>query len=531
MKCHFPGDNKIILGVFVFSLVAYGVSFLGFLFPWLNTAVFISLTVALISLVIFRPEYGIFALGLELTIGNKGLLFSVPVGQYAISIRHLIFGIVMLAWLVQLMRYRRIMLLTTPYRWFYLALGLVVVIGAVNGWFRNPHNVWFFDFNAYLFLLVGLPLFNVIRSGRIMRRLWSFMLGGMLAISIISIGISILFATAYFKPNIVKATQIDESQIQKLTDLGLTPDQARLAQTTNLASSKLRLNWSEVTPERPIIYRWLKDTGTAEVSYMGNRIFRVFMSSQAYIIFGLFILTASILYRRNISGLGRWPEIIIALTFGATLTLCFSRSFWLGILIGFAVFIFLLPKRTARRFLLTVLIILVLTLASIALTLPEVRSVIGERLASLFTPGSELAASNRLQLLLPVLGKIQERPILGSGFGTLVAFKALIPGTADVEYIKVYLYEWAYLDLIVKIGLIGLLCYLTWLGKILHIAIKARRTINEHRPLVDGIIAGLISLATLNVMTPYLNHPLGIGLVLFSAITVYQLYADVKAQA
>ena len=407
----------------------------------------------------------------------------------------------------------------------------MILIGAINGWFRNPHTVWFYDLNAYLFLLAGLPLFDFIRTSQGVKRLWSVMLGGMLAISIISIGLSVLFATVYFKPNIVKATQIDESQLQKLGVIGLSPDQARLAQTTSTSVTKLKLNWSEITPERPIIYRWLKDTGTAEVSYLGNRVFRVFMSSQVYLIFGLFILTASLLYRYKFNGVNNLANSLVLLLFCVTLALCFSRSFWLGIVLGSATLLFLLPKRTAWQFLLGLLVITALTVSLISFALPEARSVVTERISSFIKPGSELSASNRLQLLPSVLDKIKDRPLFGSGFGTLVTFKALIQGTADVEYIKVYLYEWAYLDLIVKIGLIGTLVYLAWLGKILILARQTRRLISEHRPLIDGLIAALISLAALNVLTPYLNHPLGIGLVLFSALTVYVIKKDAQTTA
>ncbi len=527
----FKFNKPVIIYTAAASIIAFGLSFFGFLYPWINTVLFWLIVFGAGVMVWRRSEYGIFILALELAIGNKGLLFSIPIGELVLSLRHALFGIVMLAWLIHLLRNRQVRLFATRYRWFYLALGLAVLLGAINGWFRNPPDVWFFDFNAYLFFLIALPLFDSVKNVIQARQLWSWLIGGMLAISVITVGISIIFATVYFKPNIVIATKIDESQLLKLTQIGLSPEQARLAQTTSLPSAKLKLNWSEVTPERPIIYRWLKDTGTAEVSYLGNRIFRVFMSSQVYVIFGLFIGLGALLYQRGWGIKDRWFEITSCLLFGLTLIICFSRSFWLGLLAGFIAQIFLLPRRIAFRFILIILIAAGLLGGIVMLSMPEARLVFTERITSFFRPATEIAASNRLQLLPSITDKIKERPILGSGFGTTVAFKALIPGTTDVEFIKVYLYEWAYLDMTVKIGLIGVIFYLAWLGSILAAAWAARRSVPDQRPMIDGLIAGLIALIALNAFTPYLNHPLGIGLVLFSALTFHLIRQDARPLA
>ena len=93
-----------------------------------------------------------------------------------------------------------------------------------------------------------------------------------------------------------------------------------------------------------------------------------------------------------------------------------------------------------------------------------------------------------------------------------------MPGTDVVEYAKVFLFEWAYLDLIVKIGLVGLAAYVFWLLRIAWQGVTAiRSAAGPDRGLMAGLLGGLTAVAVANVFTPFLNHPLGIGIVLLTA--------------
>jgi len=84
-----------------------------------------------------------------------------------------------------------------------------------------------------------------------------------------------------------------------------------------------------------------------------------------------------------------------------------------------------------------------------------------------------------------------------------------------------YAFEWGYLDIWFKIGLLGLLSYLFWLGIIFKKGISYYKTSPtiEIKTITLGLLFGLIALIITNIFTPYLNHPLGIGyLLLLSAV-------------
>jgi O-antigen ligase len=75
------------------------------------------------------------------------------------------------------------------------------------------------------------------------------------------------------------------------------------------------------------------------------------------------------------------------------------------------------------------------------------------------------------------------------------------------------------LEIWLKIGLLGLAAYFLFLGRL--IAGARRLGAKTGNNLWFGASAGLIFLAITNVFTPYLNHPLGIGVLLLSSCLIY----------
>ena len=119
------------------------------------------------------------------------------------------------------------------------------------------------------------------------------------------------------------------------------------------------------------------------------------------------------------------------------------------------------------------------------------------------------------------MAAVQSYPILGSGFGTTVTYISNDPRVREVsrtgEY-TTYAFEWGWLDIWLKmgvIGLIGLLGLLGYLGRIFY-----RKAASN--PLALAGLAVLVALAAINVFTPYLNHPLGLGmLILLTMVAKY----------
>ncbi|MGC9048780.1 MAG: hypothetical protein ACP5IX_00970, partial [Patescibacteria group bacterium] len=143
-----------------------------------------------------------------------------------------------------------------------------------------------------------------------------------------------------------------------------------------------------------------------------------------------------------------------------------------------------------------------------------------------FELGTEPAAVSRWQQLGPLWQAIKQRPLFGSGFGTIITYQSQDP-RAIAKYggrYSTYAFEWGYLDIVLKIGFMGLAVYLILIYQIFREGIKLIfnfqfSIFNFWPALVFGLLLGLIALVAAHISSPYLNHPLGIGyLMLCSAI-------------
>lgn len=524
--------SKIFFLVFIGTLTSFSLAFVGFLYPWVNTIVFSLIVGVTLYLVFKKPEIGIFLLFIELVIGSKGYLFSQPILDQLVSIRLALFLVVLFWFIINVIKTRKISFLKTSYVSWFGAFLVMVAFGAINGWIKNPHDIWFYDINAYFFLAMILPLFQAIKNTDQLKKLLTWILAGIAGIIIVTLLVSATFGSIFFEPGILKATRIDAEQFAQLDKLATAPDDARVGQSTGLEIYQLQVNWNEISPERPAMYRWLRDSGTAEIAYLGGRVFRSFMASHIYLLSVLFLVLVylSFYLKKQLS-----KKIFIAsislIIITAAIVISYSRSIWFGVSVGFLSLLFLIPRKNVLRLLLLTLGIIIILGGAIYILSPSTVNVITERFESFFQPSNEIAASNRLQLLPAVFEKLEEKPALGSGFGTLVTYRAVLAGTDIVEFVKVYLYEWAYLDIAVKIGIIGLGLYLSFIYSILRLALRIRNKVTGINQLIIlTLIPTVIALLAANVLTPYLNHPLGIGLLFVAAISFHIIHREVNLE-
>ncbi|MBU0598336.1 hypothetical protein KKF61_05120, partial [Patescibacteria group bacterium] len=137
------------------------------------------------------------------------------------------------------------------------------------------------------------------------------------------------------------------------------------------------------------------------------------------------------------------------------------------------------------------------------------------------TTTDEAALGSRFQLFKPLITKFFDNPVIGSGFGTTVTYQTLDPRTKDINggWYTSYSFEWGYLDIVIKIGLIGLLVYLYFIWLIIKDGIKLLKITKnkEEYLLILGLLFSLIALLITHISTPYINHPLGIFLIIISA--------------
>lgn len=137
---------------------------------------------------------------------------------------------------------------------------------------------------------------------------------------------------------------------------------------------------------------------------------------------------------------------------------------------------------------------------------------VGSRLQN---PTTEAAGGARLKLLPELWKEIEESPVIGQGFGKQVTYSSFLPdriaqGNPEGQ-ITSYAFEWGYLDMWLKIGAVGLAIYLLFLGQIFWRVWKIPNL---------GVLGGLVALVALNITSPYLNHPLGIGYVILSFLSL-----------
>lgn len=487
-------------------------SFVGYLWGTFQLVLFWVLLFTLALIGWRRLEWAAAILFAELIIGGKGYLFSVTLFNFSVSWRIAAFGVVCLLWLITRWRDRRWRFWQQRIRWPLVAFVAALSWGAVNGFIHHDPKVVFFDVNGYLYFGLFVIAFDCIRNQIQQQRLLSVVLGASIATAFLTIAIFSYFTFFQSGTSFTQATHLSAEQ---LAQLGQTPESAQLGQTLNSISTDHTVRLDDLARHQDIIYRWLRDDGIGEVSYLGNSFFRVFFYSHIWLVFALIYCLAKLMvaYQQLTKQRRLWyGALVVVLT--AVLLVSFSRSLLLGLVASTIVVIFFLPRYLRTRFFVSAFIALAVLVAATAVGAPHFINVVLERVGGAFQPSQEIATQTRSQLLQPLWQHIQQHPIIGSGFGTTVVIPTFIPGSDIVRYISVYLFEWTYLDLWVKLGFVGLAA-LGWLVLSIWQAIRQYVYFFE---IKVWLIASLVGFLIINIATPYLNHPLGIGWLVFTAL-------------
>ncbi|MBI4599919.1 glycosyltransferase [Candidatus Uhrbacteria bacterium] len=464
-------------------------------------ALSLGLLVAATFLITFwRLEYGIAILFTELIIGSKGYLFSLTVGDATVSLRMALFAAVIAGWLLRKMKMGsgsisvRNLCLTPFLRW-YVVLGLSVVWGVVAGLMWGNNRVFLFsDANAWLFFLILPVLYSALRKKEHIYRFLTVCVAAMTA-------------------QIVKVLLV--FYIMGHRGFG---EEALTA-----------------------VYRWVRSTGVGELTQMGG-MFRIFFQSHIYGVLFFFILLVfvhmlHVKYERT-RFRNSWVLYLLFVGSIASLILSFSRSFWVGG--GLMVIVFLCSALYAARkkpapFLRLIttgagstLCALILLFVISAIPIPSREAVFSLDLLTnrIEDIENEAAAASRWNLLPIIFSEIQKNPIGGYGFGKTLTYTSKDPRVlsenATGEY-TTYAFEWGYLDLWLKMGFFGLLAYLLLLAAIVVRGADTLRRLSEEGMLFDaalvrGFLFGLGALLVIHFFTPYLNHPLGIGMVMLAGV-------------
>jgi len=484
-------SSKLVRNLFIYLgifLVIEVFSFLALTSPGLNQVLFGLLVLFCLGISFYKLEYGLLMALTELFVGSMGHLFVLPLGGIQLPIRMAIWLVVMavfsIKFISQLIKEgRRSQYLSSlknfEYKNYFGFLALFIVIGIINAYFRgHALNLIFSDFNAWLYWLLLIPAISVYaEKGGEEKIVWKNLQAVFLA-SVIWLSLKTLFLLFVFTHN-----------------LSFAPD----------------------------IYIWLRKTLVGEMTPTLSGWPRIFIQGQIYsgIAFFLAFFISLKKYKNIIN-------FFLAALFSSVILISFSRSFWVGLVIAL-IFSLIVVWRfySWRKALSSALWFIVSFTAGFILIY----------LVAIFpypTPGSfnadflnrvsnnnEAALASRWSLL-PVLTKeIKKEPFLGQGYGATITYFSRDPRVLEKnpsgEY-TTYAFEWGYLDLWLKIGLLGLLAYLLLIFQLVKRSLAYGY--KDRSWFLLGFGAGIIFLAATNFFTPYLNHPLGIGILLVGACLI-----------
>ncbi|KKU11951.1 MAG: hypothetical protein UX17_C0064G0002 [Parcubacteria group bacterium GW2011_GWC2_45_7] len=280
-------------------------------------------------------------------------------------------------------------------------------------------------------------------------------------------------------------------------------------------------------------YRWIRDTGVGEITWLSGNFTRVFFQSHIYNVAAFFLLLVGIITPPTSPYLkGRrilvWMLLVLNISI---IIISLSRSFWVGTLTGLTVLVvavaFRRPWRLESRRYITRMasiliavslfaIILIFAITRFPFPRPSAIS-LAETLEERTAIGTEAAAASRWNLLPPLMDTILRHPIAGSGFGATVTYISNDPRIREQNptgQYTTYAFEWGWLDLWLKLGTIGLALYAMFLFKLIYALYKRAR----FEPHSLAAFATVISLAAVHIFTPYLNHPLGFGILILATI-------------
>lgn len=457
---------------FLFILLVELLSALVVFFPGINGVVAVLLALGCLVLTCIRPEWGMTILATELVIGSKGGLFRLGADSQnngGIAIRILLFSACILGWLVWSIRHK------TWKEWPLFLRGRVIyggltvlLLGAFLHGLLAENLFVFADANSWGMWLLLVPMLDVIahRKEELKKILYPTIQAALLWLPIKTLLLFYFFSHA-FPPSFLDA-----------------------------------------------VYLWIRRTGVGEITRASGTAYRVFFQSHIYAVGVVLALWCKQIVVPKLTR-NEWALLVLSL---AEVLVSLSRSLWLGLAAGTLVlfFWFCFLHRTAwKRVLMTGICstALAILLATGLLMTPFPRGD-GSLLSLVRTriDAGEDAATSRWQLLPILWSGIKKAPIFGSGFGATLTYQSHDPRIvrATGGMYTTYAFEWGWFDFWYKLGIIGILI----IGMLLFRLGRRVWRIDRQSWMTWAIISGLVALITVHFFTPYLNHPLGFGLLL-----------------
>jgi len=511
----FYGTYRMAL---LFFLLFECVSIAAYLVPSTESPVYLMVMGVALVFALFQPALAMLLLLAELFIGSQGgylITYGAEQGLY-LSLRHGLFLLIVAVWFAELLAStlaggeRR----KKAWDWFrlmgkrrvlvpYALMLVVIVFGVARGvLLGNRFNTVFFDVDRYFYFGLFPALVAAFADPSLRRRAVPVLAAAITSAVLKALAILFFFSHRMFV----------------------------------VASN---------------VYLWVRDTRVGEITIMVSDFYRVFFQSQIFILFSVFLAALLFAYAASTRTARARGALAFVCWSMVSMVLSLSRSFWFGGAVATFALAAILVWGRARAVVWKRLLFVGIASAVSAVCIillvyvfpfpnksgqVSLTTLLGERAFSL----SDSAANSRWALLPKLVEAAEKRPVFGSGFGTTVTYKTedprLLASNKTGEY-TTYAFEWGYHDLWLKIGLVGLAIYAWFIGAVALPLLRAVRASRrdyreadlgtqggqkEKAVLAAGVLVGLIAMLATNVFSPYLNHPLGIGILML--VGAYGLY-------
>lgn len=444
--------------------------------PQTSPYIFGIVTLGILYATIQKLEWGVYLVFIELIIGSLGKMFVYD----GVSIRMILWLVVLAVWGVHAIKEKQIAFFSSKlFKPFALFAGVIVwasLWGVVRG---TSIGALFSDVNNYLYFALIFPIYYVF-SKRQVDYIQSTIVGAVSWLTLKTIALFYIFS-------------------------------------------------HELFTIQDTLYAWSRASRLAEITNVDPTLIlsRIFMQSHIWLVFVFFVCIAVLYVAIQKKTQSLYTSVILATATLSAIIMSFSRSFWLAMAISSVCFVLLLivvAKESLMNTLRFSAVMIGVGVLSVGFVVGVMKfpippsnadsSFIKDR-ASAFT--GEAAVSSRYAQIRPLFEGISTHPVVGNGFGATVTYQSQDPRVLKNNpdgYYTTSAFELGWLEIWLKLGLVGVGAYLYLLFCIIRTGWKE---IQHKNYLVLGGIVGLVALALTHGVSPYLNHPLGIGIIMLTA--------------
>ncbi len=264
-------------------------------------------------------------------------------------------------------------------------------------------------------------------------------------------------------------------------------------------------------------YNWLRDIAAVKMTQVNEFYWRTVFPEQLLVVPLLLIFSALLLKNKKVWRY--WPLVAGALI----LSLNISRAYLLGWLIGLLVLKLFSSWRDWRKIFLINMVAFAVFFFSINLISSRGHylglNMLGLRFLSALAPQLEwlgvtppeidVSADIRTALLPPIFAMIKDQPLFGQGLGQGFSYER------QGEIITTHIYDWGFLEMWTKWGLVGLCIFLFIIYRLLR-ALYRQAKAKQAEPLWSGLFVVWLALAAINITTSTFFHSLGVTLLIIT---------------